>query len=245
MLKWQTQFNTCCWPTIVFENHDNPRFLSRITKNEAHRNYAAKLIIMLMLTLKGTPYFYQGQEIGMIDSVFSKPSDLRDVEAINMYNMYLEKGMSQQEAMDKVSFGTRDHARIPMQWEDSAYGGFSKKQPWIDCSRDYMKYNVKSQLTDCNSILNFMKNLIALRKENEALVYGSFINAANDDDTFCYYRKIENQLFYIELNLIDTNKKRRIDVNNKKYNKILSNYTDNDELLRPFEANIYMIGDNK
>ena len=90
-----------------------------------------------------------------------------------------------------------------------------------------------------------MKNLIALRKENEALVYGSFINAANDDDTFCYYRKIENQLFYIELNLIDTNKKRRIDVNNKKYNKILSNYTDNDELLRPFEANIYMIGDNK
>ena len=245
MLKWQTQFNTCCWPTIVFENHDNPRFLSRITKNEAHRNYAAKLIIMLMLTLKGTPYFYQGQEIGMIDSIFSKPSDLRDVEAINMYNMYLEQGISQQEAMDKVSFGTRDHARIPMQWEDSAYGGFSKKQPWIDCSRDYMEYNVKSQLTDSNSILNFMKNLIALRKENEALVYGSFINAGNDDDTFCYYRKIENQLFYIELNLIDTNKKRRIDVNNKKYNKILSNYTDNDELLRPFEANIYMIGDNK
>lgn len=245
LVKWQRDFKDGCWPALVFENHDNPRFVSRITKDESKRDLAAKLIITLMLTLRGTPYFYQGQEIAMIDSVFKEISDFRDVEAINMFNEYLEQGLSEEQAILKISAGTRDHARIPMQWEDAAYGGFSEVKPWIDCSNDYMRYNAKSQIKDTFSVLNYMKSLISFRKENQTLIYGDFILTDNDADTFCYERKDKDARFYIEINLIDSNKKRKIDVRDKKYKKILSNYPDSNEFLRPYEVAIYMIGEEK
>lgn len=245
LIKWQTGFTNGVWPTIVFENHDNPRFFYRVTKDPGYRDYAAKLVMMLMLTLRGTPYIYQGQEIAMIDNTFKNPEDLRDVEAINMYKSLIEQGNTKQQAMDKVNAGTRDNARIPMQWEDTAYAGFSYSQPWIECSRDYMQHNVENQLENPDSMLNFVKQLIALRKENKALVYGDFTQLKDDNDLFCYTRKLDKQTFYIEINLIDTNKKRTIDVSDKKYKKLLSNYTYADELLRPYEATIYIIGEEK
>ncbi len=243
LLKWQLEFNDGCWPALVFENHDNPRFLSRITKEESQRDRVSKLVITMMLTLKGTPYFYQGQEIGMIDTAFRDKEDLRDVEAINMYEMLIKSGLTSEEALKKVAAGTRDHARIPMQWEDTAYGGFSNARPWINCSNDYMRYNVKNQMEDPDSILNYMKNLITLRKENNALVYGDFINMEYDSDLFCYVRKSGKEQFYIEINLLETNKKRKTNVSKKRYNRILSNYKDSHELLRPYEVSIYRIGD--
>ncbi len=245
LIKWQTEFKDGCWPALVFENHDNPRFLSRITKDESMRDIVSKLVITLMLTLRGTPYFYQGQEIGMIDTSFRDISDFRDVEAINMYNMYLDEGMSEQDAIKKIAPGTRDHARIPMQWEDTAYGGFSNSKPWISCSNDYMRYNVKNQSINPESILNYMKTLIDIRKKNQTLVYGDFVIASDDADMFCFERRSKEAAFYIEINLIDSCKKRRIDINRKKYTKLLSNYKDSNELLRPYEATIYMIGDKK
>lgn len=159
--------------------------------------------------------------------------------------MYLGEGMTQQDAIKKVAPGTRDHARIPMQWEDAAYGGFSDVRPWIDCSNDYMRYNVKKQIEDSESILNYMKSLITLRKDNQTLIYGDFTLSNNDADTFCFRRKDKDACFYIEINLLDTNKKRRTDVIRKSYKKIISNYKDSHELLRPYEAAIYMIGDKK
>lgn len=245
LVKWQTEFKDDCWPALVFENHDNPRFLSRITDDQSQRDLVAKLVITLMLTLRGTPYFYQGQEIGMIDSIFKEILDFRDVEAINMYNMFIKDGLSEKQAIGKISSGTRDHARIPMQWEDAAYGGFSDVRPWIDCSNDYMRYNVKKQIEDSESILNYMKSLITLRKDNQTLIYGDFTLSNNDADTFCFRRTDKDACFYIEINLLDTNKKRRTDVSRKNYKKIISNYKDSHELLRPYEVAIYMIGDKK
>ncbi len=262
ILKWQENFQGGCRPAIVFENHDNPRFYSKVSKDPKHRDKLAKLINTIMLTIKATPYFYQGQEIGMTDVNFTDPDQLRDVESINIFNQHLEKGDTPEEALKKVAVGSRDNARIPMQWEDSAFGGFSDVKPWIMASRDYMDYNVKNQLEDPNSILNFTKDLIALRKEDETLVYGDFLNVDKDKDILSYYRLGEKSSYYIEINLLSTNKKRNIEVNieksgkkrkisllreyNKKigrftFKKIMSNYSGNSEILRPYECNIYLI----
>ncbi|OQB99214.1 MAG: Oligo-1,6-glucosidase 1 [Firmicutes bacterium ADurb.Bin099] len=108
-----------------------------------------------------------------------------------------------------------------------------------------MRYNAKSQIKDTFSVLNYMKSLISLRKENQTLIYGDFILTDNDADTFCYERKDKDARFYIEINLIDSNKKRKTDVRDKKYRKILSNYPDSNEFLRPYEVAIYMIGEEK
>jgi oligo-1,6-glucosidase len=194
---------------------------------------------MMQLTLKGTPFIYQGQEIGAINREFCSIDDFRDVESINLYKE-IEATEGEKAALRKILNGSRDHSRTPMQWDDSINAGFTTGTPWIGIHGEYQKQNVAAQLEDEDSILNFYKKLIKLRKENEALIYGDIrILDKKRKNSFVYLRKYKGSMFLIECNLSQSyimKKKKRTPCQ-----LILSNYQDEAEELRPYEANLYKI----
>lgn len=235
------------WHTLFFDNHDNPRMLSKICPDGRYRNELAKLLGVLKLTQRGTPFIYQGEEIGAVNKKFNSIDELRDVESINFYNELI-KTNSRNEAFTKVLSGTRDHARTPMQWEDKPNGGFTTSVPWISCDGDEKLYNTANQIEDQNSVWNFYKKLILLRRSSKVLIYGEtkYISL-KDKDIYRYIRYLKNRqtddkniAYYIECNLSSTAKK----IKNTKFNGkvLLSNYKDNTtDILRPYEVRIYKL----
>ncbi|BCJ98984.1 alpha-glucosidase [Anaerocolumna chitinilytica] len=245
MVNWMENYGNHCQPSLFYENHDNPRMISKINANQKYRYVLGKLLAVIQLTLRGTPFIYQGQELGMINQCFKTISEIRDVESLNLYDE-LCNTMKEEEAFSKILTGSRDHARTPMQWSGEQYAGFSTVKPWIMMDEDYKSCNAKLQLQDENSILRFFQKLIALRKEYKVIYYGNVIVSNKKvKDLFTYYRKDENEALYIEINLSTTNKKR---TKHPKGRLLLSNYTEDilsskDRLsfLRPYEANIWAI----
>ena len=240
MIKWQEEYPNYCWQSLFYENHDNPRMVSKVNPDPKYREKLAKLLAGIQLTLKGTPFIYQGQEIGMVNQNFKSIDQLRDVESLNLYEELMElQSRSKEVAFAKVLAGSRDHARTPVQWNDKIYGGFSYRKPWIVGDEDFKKWNVESQLEDKYSVLNFYKGLIHLRKENEALIYGKvkFIDK-DTKDYMAYYRALGDEVFLIECNLSD--KKLKEKVKPEKYKKVLSNYTEDTKELRPYEFNLFL-----
>jgi oligo-1,6-glucosidase len=236
-INWMQNYGNDCWNTIFFENHDNPRMISKINPDSKYRDVLGKLLAMLQLTLKGTPFIFQGQELGTINTAFTSIEQFKDVESINLYNELLPAS-GNSDALKKILSGSRDHARTPMQWNSGANGGFTTSEPWIYMSDDYKKYNAKDELENPLSILNFYKKLIALRKSDEALIYGEFIpEARKKKNLFCYYRTLGETKYYVELNLTDGTQKRPVKYGSFKL--ILSNYEDRHDSLRPYEANFY------
>lgn len=237
MINWMENYGNHCQPSLFYENHDNPRMISKINPDPQYRNVLGKLLAVIQLTLRGTPFIYQGQELGMINQNFRSASDLRDVESLNLYDE-LCSTMKKEEAFAKVLAGSRDHARTPMQWNDQQYAGFSTVEPWIMMDEDYKKCNVEAQLQDENSILRFFQKLMALRKEHRVIYYGVVLfTNRKEKDLFTYYRKDETETLYIEVNLSSSNKKR---TKHPEGIRLLSNYTeDSSSFLRAYEANIW------
>lgn len=237
LIDWMQNYGNDCWMTLFFENHDNPRMISKINQNPRYRNVLGKLLAMIQLTLKGTPFIYQGQELGMINVDFSSITQFRDVESINLYNEMLKENDSS-DALKKVLCGSRDHARTPVQWTSDSNAGFSTVEPWIYMNDDYKKYNIQEELKSPSSILNFYKSLIAIRKSEDALVYGDFIPVdAKKKNVFCYYRKLGEAKYYVELNLTESPQKPTVESDS--YELILSNYESKDSALRAYESNLY------
>jgi oligo-1,6-glucosidase len=239
MIDWMENYSQYGSMSLFYENHDNPRIISKVNPNPAYHKVLGKLLAMMQLTLKGTPFIYQGQEIGAVNRDFKSIEELRDVESINLYNDI--KGDEDEEAaFRKVLCGSRDHSRTPMQWEDSMNAGFTTGSPWIGIHGEYGRHNVACQSEDEDSILNFYKRLIKLRKENEAFTYGDIkILDKKRRDSFVYLRRYKGDMFLIECNLSQNNipkKKKRIPCQ-----LILSNYKDEDDKLRPYEANLYRV----
>jgi oligo-1,6-glucosidase len=173
LCDWMENYSGNCWMSLFYENHDNPRMISKVNPDPAYRTVIAKLLAMLQLTLKGTPFLFQGQEIGSINHDFGSIEELRDVESINYYKELLPS-MGPKAAFRKVLCGSRDHARTPMQWSSGKNAGFTEGTPWIALDHDYLEWNVEKQLQEEDSVLSFYRKLIQLRKENEALIYGTF-----------------------------------------------------------------------
>ncbi len=238
MTDWMDKYGDNCWMSIFYENHDNPRMISKIDPNPSIREELAKLLAMLQLTLKGTPFLYQGQEIGSINQALTDIDQLRDVESINYYKELLP-AIGEKEAWRKVMSGSRDHSRTPMQWNDQKNGGFTKGEPWIVADSDYLKWNVAKQQQDENSVWHFYRRLLRLRREHKALVYGSFaaVNRRRKD-VFTYYRRFASEEFYIETNL--SNRIRPSLPPGQEFLLLLSNYKDGSEQLRPYEARLYL-----
>ena len=237
IVRWQTNYSNHCWPTVFFDNHDNPKMCSKIDRTDKNSKLISKLLLTMQMTLKGTPYIYQGNEIGMTDYPFSSLEEYRDIESLNLYKKLKEEGMDEKKIMKKLFYGSRDHARIPMQWSDQENAGFSKNKPWINVNPNYKDINVETEEKDYDSVLNFTRKMIRLRKENKALVYGSFEQIRTSSNIFAYYRKLDDQKFMIIMNLTDKDQLYPFKIDNT---LISSNYRKYSNRLRPYEANIFI-----
>jgi oligo-1,6-glucosidase len=239
MSDWMEHYGDNCWMSLFYENHDNPRMISKINQDPIYREVVAKLLAMLQLTLKGTPFIFQGQEIGCINQKFTSITDMRDVESINLYQELLPT-LGEKTALSKVLSGSRDHARTPMQWNATKNAGFSEGTPWICSDEEYKEWNVAKQQTKEDSVLHFYRKLINLRKKEQALIYGDFelVNRMKKN-LFTYYRRLEGKSFYVECNLSSKPLRRSSSVHG--YELVLSNYNKNSEILRPYEANLYQL----
>ena len=239
LIQWMKGYGNNCWMALFYENHDNPRMISKVDPSPEYRVVLGKLLAMLQLTLKGTPFIYQGQELGLVNNAFKKIDELKDIESLNLYEE-LVKSSNEKEAFSKVLSGSRDHARVPMPWNASKNGGFTTGTPWITRDEDYKNYNVETEIQDEDSVYHFYKKLIALRKQNKALIYGEVkIVDEKMKDLFMYYRSLNGECFFVECNLSNHCMKRIKRV--KEYELVLSNYKLPYNVLRPYETNLYRL----
>ena len=239
--KWQKGLNEAAWNSLYFCNHDQPRIVSRLgSEKEEYRELSAKCIATCLHMMQGTPYIYQGEELGMTNTVFNSVKDFRDLESINAFNELTEKGViSTEELFPKICHKSRDNARTPMQWDDSKNAGFTTGTPWIAVNPNYTKINAKEQVARENSVFNYYKKLIALRKEYEIIVYGDYnLLLPEDKDLFVYERSLDGKKLLVVCNFSEN--EREFDFNTVKNGEILiNNYTDfnlNNKKMRPFEA---------
>ena len=238
--KFQTRYTNHCWPAVFFENHDNPRIVSKVDKTGAFREDISKVCGLIEMTLRGTPYIFQGQEISMGNGDFESIDDIDDREAVGTYNELIKKGKKPEKAFFRVKTGTRDNARTPFQWSDSENAGFTTGKPWMKVTRDYRFFNAEDEAARPDSVLNFYRKAIALRRGNEAFVYGEFRRAEGiAAPLYCYYREYNDALYYIELNLGKESKPHPIDTSRMK--KLLSTRDDPSNVLRPYEGNVYKL----
>lgn len=240
MIKLMESLGNHSQASLFFENHDNTRMVSKVNPDPQYRTVLAKLLAAMQLTLKGTPFIYQGQELGMVNRSFASIDEIRDVESLNLY-AEMCRSKSEAEAFAKIMAGTRDHARTPMQWSSGKYAGFSDAEPWIVTDDDCQICNAKSQLSDENSVWSFYKRLIQLRKEHSSLIYGDiiFVNKKTRD-LFCYYRKGPKETFFVECNLSSKVIKQKS--RPKGGQRIISNYTEaHEQHLRPYEVAVWKL----
>ena len=242
-IEWQTGYSNHCWPTVFFENHDQPRMISKVDHEGKYHDQLAKLFATIMLTSKGVPFIYQGEEIGMTNVDFQSMADIRDVESINKYQELLAKGTSEKEAFRHILYGSRDHARTPMQWSSEENAGFSDGESWIMVNPNYKQINVYNQVNDNDSILNYYRRLITLRKNDKTLVYGKLQVLDSGEDSLVYYRRMGESQYLIEINLTAKTINHLVDVRNMKL--LASNYPDDDSQLRPYQANVYQIQEGR
>ncbi len=188
---WQTGLEPDGWNTLYFENHDQPRAVSRFGNDSAYRVESAKMLATVLYFQKGTPYIYQGQELGMTNAYFEDINDYRDIETHNVYRIGREKlKFTHARMMKKIKYMGRDNARTPMQWRDQLYAGFSTVEPWLKVNPNYPNINVSEQTTNPNSVLNYYKALIDLRKQYPVFIDGTYtLLHANHKQLYAYTRE--------------------------------------------------------
>lgn len=245
--KWETELHGKAWNSIYLSNHDQPRMVSRFG-SEKFREESSKMLFTMLLTMEGTPYIYQGEEIGMTNVKFPSIDDYRDIEVKNMWKEYVEhRGYSPEEFMKAVHYIARDNNRTPIQWDDSENAGFTTGTPWIGVNPNYKEINVKNALADKNSIFYYAKELIKLRHENPIAVYGDFKEYMEDSESlYVYERNFEGKTMLVILNFTGEEQKFEIPEKFKNMNSKLyiSNYENTDKFekntLRPYEAIVYI-----
>ncbi len=202
MTRWQKDLENRGWNSIYLANHDQPRAVSRFADDGVYRVEAAKLLATFTHLLQGTPYIYQGEEIGMTNVAFESINDYRDIETLNWYRELVdEKGADPQEVMRIIRAKSRDNARTPLQWDDSPHGGFTGGQPWIGVNPNYPNINVRQALADPDSIFYYYQKLIRLRKENPVIVYGSYdLLLPDDEQIYAFTRTLADDRLLVILN---------------------------------------------
>ena len=202
---------------------------------------SAKMLALLIHLMRGTPYIYQGEEIGMTNPHYKDISQYKDVESLNYYSILLEKGLNAKEALKILAERSRDNSRSPMQWSAESYAGFSDTQPWLELSDNFDRINVENQINDKNSVLNFYKELIKLRKTNELISRGgiAFLETGFDDKLIAYKRYIGDRIVFVYCNL--TSDKAVLKTSCSDFKMLIGNYKDlrySDSFLelRPYEA---------
>lgn len=233
------------WSALFWCNHDQPRVVSRFGDDKNYWEKSAKMLGTVIHMLRGTPYIYQGEEIGMTNSYFTNISQYRDVESINYHKILMDGGLSDEEAMKIVMERSRDNGRTPMQWSSDVNGGFSKGTPWIESIKNYEKINVENQINDENSILNYYRKLIALRKEYKVIALGKTIPLLEDNkNIYMFKRESEDEELLVITNFYGTKCELELDFEIEGYECILSNVNNNIKLekkleLQPYDALVF------
>ncbi len=243
--KWQTELEGQGWNSLFWNNHDLPRIVSRWGNDKEYRIESAKMLATLLHGMKGTPYIYQGEELGMTNVRFDDINEYNDIESLNMYKDRLSKGYSHEEIMESIYAKGRDNARTPMQWDDSENAGFTTGTPWLAVNKNYDKINAKQCLQDENSIFNHYKKLIDIRKNNDTIIYGDYKLLCEDDENiFAYVRELNGDKILVVCNFYDKDVEFKFDGDFNYSKVLLSNYNDSSKMieklkLRPYEAVMY------
>lgn len=239
LLKWQIEFDyEHAWNSLFWENHDIPRVISRWGNDSKYRVQSAKMFAIALHLMRGTPYIYNGEEIGMTNCPINDISEVEDLESINMYNERLSQGYSKAEIIKSINAKGRDNARRPMQWSKEASSGFTSGKPWLALNSNYKEINVQAALMDPQSIFYTYQHLIKLRHENKIVVSGSFTTAISSQNVLAYYRELNDQCWLIVANLSENEEHFSTSAEIKQF--LISNYSAPQSLdnivLRPYEA---------
>lgn len=244
--KWQTGLEGKAWNSLFLSNHDQPRSVSWFGNDSAqYREISAKMLGTCLHMMQGTPYVYQGEELGMCNAYFEDLSDYRDIESFNAYKELTETcGVSHEEMMGYLKRIGRDNARTPMQWDDSANAGFTTGTPWIKVNSNYKTVNAKQQVGNPDSVFSYYKELIRLRHENEIIVYGVYeLLEPQNEELFVYTRTLGEEQLLVLCNFTDQDVVIPASVTGRipaEAKILISNYVGNmDALLRPYEARVY------
>lgn len=243
LTRWQKGLQDIAWNSLYWENHDQPRSVSRFgNDSDEYREISAKMLATCIHMMQGTPYVYQGEELGMTNCPFNTLDNFRDLESINAFHELTEQGkMTEEDMMAAIGYKGRDNARTPMQWDDSAYAGFSTTNPWIMVNPNYTKINAKDQVNREDSVFKYYQKLIKLRHESELIVYGTYDLILDDDkDIYAYIRTLGAEKLIVYCNFSENT--REVELPEEFVNKkvLISNYSDakaNQKItLRPYEA---------
>jgi len=239
LVKWQTKLDfNYAWNSLFWENHDIPRVISRWGNDKEYRVQSAKMFAIVLHLMHGTPYIYNGEEIGMTNYPVKSIDEVEDIESINMYKERLAQGYSKDELIHAINVKGRDNARTPMQWSDDAEGGFTTGMPWLHVNPNYVDINVKNALADHNSIFYTYQKLIKLRHENDIVVNGDFELVSIDDNVLAYYRVLGNERWLVVANL--SGKQEQFTSTDEVQRVLISNYDLPESLsgmtLKPYEA---------
>ena len=243
LTRWQKGLQDIAWNSLYWENHDQPRSVSRFgNDSDEYREISAKMLATCIHMMQGTPYVYQGEELGMTNCPFNTLDNFRDLESINAFHELTEQGkMTEEDMMAAIGYKGRDNARTPMQWDDSAYAGFSTTNPWIMVNPNYTKINAKDQVNREDSVFKYYQKLIKLRHESELIVYGTYDLILDDDkDIYAYIRTLGDEKLIVYCNFSENT--REVELPEEFVNKkvLISNYSDakvNHKItLRPYEA---------
>ena len=243
LTHWQKGLQDVAWNSLYWENHDQPRSVSRFgNDSDEYREISAKMLATCLHMLQGTPYVYQGEELGMTNCPFNTLENFRDLESINAFHELTEQGKkTEDEMMAAISYKGRDNARTPMQWDDSTYAGFSTAQPWIMVNPNYTKINAKDQVNREDSVFKYYQKLISLRHNSDLIVYGSYdLLLADDKDIYAYTRTLDNDKLIVYCNFSDNTREVELPDEFTNGKILISNYNDttvNTKItLRPYEA---------
>lgn len=240
LVKWQTSLGDQGWNSLFWNNHDLPRIVSRWGNDKEYHDQSAKMFAVLLHMMKGTPYIYQGEEIGMTNYPVSSIDEVEDIESVNMYHDRLANGYAVSDIIESINAKGRDNARTPMQWDDSENAGFTTGTPWLHVNQNYTTINVKQNIENPDSIFHTYQRLIQLRQDNPIVVWGDFELIENTpDEVFAYYRVYEGEKWLVAANI--SAKENDFSVDEEVSEIIISNYNRREIdvkhlTLRPYEG---------
>ncbi len=246
--RWQRELHGKAWNSLFWDNHDQPRAVSRFGDDRPmFREISAKMLATCLHMLQGTPYIYQGEELGMTNYPFQSPDDFRDIESINAYSQWCANGpLSHEEFWPCITAKSRDNARTPMQWDDTENAGFTIGTPWISVNPNYKEINAKAETSDPDSVFHYYKKLIALRRENPVMIYGSYEPLLEDsEELFVYTRTLDLEKLLTVCNFSDKETSFTIPYEFVGAGCLISNtentYDKAEITLRPYEAFVLKI----
>ena len=245
MTKWEKGLEDTAWNSLFWENHDQPRSVSRFGNDDReYREKSAKMLATCLHMMQGTPYVYQGEELGMTNVPFRDISDFRDLDSINAYHELVGQGVfTEEEMMRYLRYKSRDNARTPFQWDDSENAGFTTGTPWIMVNPNYTEINAAEQMGRADSVFNYYKELIRLRKTNDVIVYGTYeLLLPDDKELYVYERRLGEKKLLVICNFYGNNRKFTFPEgwDSDRLSVMIGNYSDAQPAaemdIRPYEA---------